>query len=118
MVFYTRVYAPLFLALYIKHLHLLHPCHLPSRELHHNFVQLGALAQSLNAWCLGIIFYLFHSLLPLFRSLIISVHALGQVLDFQNVAMSRLIVRHIWQEEEVAIPMVELQLRCRKVKTV
>ena len=46
-------------------LHFFHPFQFPALKLHDDLVQLGALAQSLNSWSLGIALDLLHGFLPL-----------------------------------------------------
>ena len=75
-------------------LHFLHPGELPSAELHHNPVQLGALAECLDTRRSCVAFYLGHGFLPLLSGRGLEV-LLRQVFDFQNVTVLGLVMRQV-----------------------
>ena len=95
-------------------LHFFHPLQFPSCELHDDFVQFRALPQCLHPWCLRIGVDLLYRLLPLPFGLRLEI-LFGEVFDFYDVAVPRLVVREVGHQEEVAVAVVQLLLRCGEV---
>ena len=103
-------------------LNLLHSLQFPALKLHDDFMQLGALAKSLHPWGYGITLDLLLSFSPLLLSLgnvflfaigILYLHLLvpfllAQHFQLQDVAVLGRVMRQVWQEEEVAIAMIQL----------
>lgn len=103
-------------------LYLIHPLQLPALKLHDDFMESGTLAKSLHPWGYGITFDLLLSFSPLllcfgngflFAIGILHLHLLipfllAQHLQLQDIAVLGRVMRQVWQEEEVAIAMIQL----------
>ena len=75
------------------------------------------MAQGFHARGNRIAFNLFHGIIPLLSGLGFE-FALRQIFDFNDIAVLRLVVGQVRQEEEVAVAVVELNLRCGDVVVV
>ena len=74
----------------------------------------GALTQRFHTWSFGISVDLLNRFFPLFSGRSIR-SAFRQHLEFENIAVLRLVVREVWKKEEIALAMIEFQLRCRVI---